>query len=214
MIQQFIFNPFQENTYILSDPETRQCVIVDPGMSNGAECQQLRQCIEQEGLIPVGVWLTHCHIDHELGTGFLAEQYGLTVSGPKGDYTGLPTPEMQAQMFGMPLSSRIEPVGQDIQEGTVLSIGQLKVEVRDIPGHSFHGLCYYLPSEKILLTGDVLFFHSIGRSDFGPMMGCDGEALVDGIRCKLLSLPADTMVYPGHGPCTTIASEIRSNPYF
>ena len=207
-------NSFSENTYVLADAESNECVILDPGMSNEQEWTVVRDCISSHGLKVTGIWLTHCHVDHELGTKYVSKEYNLPVCGPIEDYEKLPTARLQALFFGIPFANSVVPVTVNINEGDKLHIGQIEVQVFDIPGHSHHGLCYYLPSEETLFTGDVLFCRSIGRSDFGPSMGCDGEALVDGIRCKLLNLPPTTIVYPGHGPTTTIADEVEQNPYF
>ena len=214
-IKCFVNNAFQENSYVLIDEQSHQCVLIDPGMSNDQEWQTMLGFLDDERLTPVAVWLTHCHIDHEMGTGYLTEHYdGLAISGPVDDYACLPAPGMQAQLFGIPCQKEVTPVTHNIKEGDVLHLASTEVRVFDIPGHSHHGLCYYVPEASVLFTGDVLFCGSIGRSDFGPAMGCDGEALVDGIRCKLLALPPQTHVCPGHGPMTTIASEVEHNPYF
>lgn len=214
IIKCFVNNPFQENSFILIDESTRQCVLIDPGMSNQQEWERVKSFIEQEQLTPVEVWLTHAHVDHLMGTGYLADAYGITVAGPLTDWTQLPPAEMQGQLFGVPVNHPVVPITHNIKEGDKLLFGNTEVQVLDVPGHSFHGLCYYVPAEKVLFSGDVLFYCSIGRSDFGPQMGGNGELLVEGIRTKLMSLPSDTQVYPGHGPSTTIQNEITYNPYF
>ena len=213
-VKQFIFNAFQENCYILSDEVTRRCVIIDPGISNAFELKSVTDYIDHEKLTLERVLLTHCHIDHVMGTGFLADAYAVPICGPVDDAERLPDAEQQSRLFGVPIPSKIAPITHNLNEGDRLKIGDSDICVYDIPGHSNHGLCFYLPNEKMLFSGDVLFYGSIGRSDFGPSFGCDGEALVDGIRCKLMSLPPDTTVYPGHGPLTTIGQEIQINPYF
>ena len=168
-VKQFIFNAFQENCYILSDEVTRRCVIIDPGISNAFELKSVTDYIDHEKLTLERVLLTHCHIDHVMGTGFLADAYAVPICGPVDDAERLPDAEQQSRLFGVPIPSKIAPITHN---------------------------------------------KSIGRSDFGSSFGCDGEALVDGIRCKLMSLPPDTTVYPGHGPLTTIGQEIQINPYF
>ena len=213
-VKQFIFNPFQVNCYLLADESTKECVLIDAGMSNQRELRAVTDFIGQEKLTLKAVWLTHCHLDHVMGTGLLANAVDAPIGGPVEDSLGLPDAESQARMFGLMLSNEVAPLAKNIKEGDVLKVGETDVQVLDIPGHSYHGLCYYLPTEKVIFTGDVLFYCSIGRSDFGPHYGCDGEALVDGIRCKLMSLPPETVVYPGHGPATTIGQEIKCNPYF
>lgn len=213
-IKTFVNNPFQENTYVVSDNDSKECVVIDPGMSNEWEWGKVCDYLNQEGLTLKAIWLTHCHVDHEMGTGYLADAYGVSVSGPLEDYLQLPTAEMQAQLFGVPFGKAVVPVTINIKEGDHLRLGGCEVEVYDVPGHSHHGLCYYFKSEEALFTGDVLFYGSIGRSDFGPAMGGNGELLVEGIRSKLMSLPPSTQVYPGHGPATSIGFEITHNAYF
>lgn len=213
-IKQFSFNPFQENTYLLIDDPTKTCWIIDPGMSNRWEWSAMKDYLVQNGLTPKRVLLTHCHVDHLMGTGFLKEEYGLLPEGPVEDYVGLPTPVQQGQLFGVGYEKEVVPVAHNIKEGDTLSLGASELQILDIPGHSHHGLCFYFPTEKVVFSGDVLFCGSIGRSDFGPQMGCDGELLIQGIQTKLLALPPDTVVYPGHGPSTTIEQELMCNPYF
>ena len=214
IVKQFVFNAFQENCYLVADEETRHCAIIDPGMNSAREMQAVADYIGQSGFTLERVLLTHCHLDHVLGTGWLADVWPeVPIGGPVEDGERLPSAEMQSRMFGMPVAHKTVPLTANVNEGDRLKIGQIEVQVYDIPGHSFHGLCYYLPSEGVLFTGDVLFCCSVGRSDFGPGFGCDGEALVDGIRCKLMSLPPETTIYPGHGPSSTIGQEITYNPY-
>lgn len=214
IVKSFVNNAFQETTYLLIDQDTRQCVVIDPGMSNDREWAVVQSFLDAERLTPSEVWLTHAHVDHMMGTGYLSERYGLTIAGPIGDFEQLPTALMQSQLFGISLSKDVAPLTRNIVEGDHLKVGNLEVEVLDVPGHSFHGLCYYVPNEKVLFSGDVLFYCSVGRSDFGPRMGGNGELLIEGIRSKLMSLPPDIQVYPGHGPSTTIQNEITYNPYF
>ena len=213
-IKCFSFNPFQENTYLLIDESTQSCWFIDPGMCNQHDWGVVKSFIEQEGLKPAKVLLTHCHVDHQMGTGYLKEAYGLQPEGPVEDYAALPTPAQQSQLFGVGYEKEVVPVAHNLKEGDTLSFGSSEVLIIDVPGHSHHGLCFYLPQEKFVFSGDVLFFGSIGRSDFGPQMGCDGELLIQGIQTKLLALPPDTVVYPGHGPSTTIEQELMCNPYF
>ncbi|MBQ7237297.1 MAG: MBL fold metallo-hydrolase [Bacteroidales bacterium] len=212
-VQRFVFNPFQENTYVLYDTVTKQCVVIDPGMCHLREWDEMKDWLEARGLTPTLLLLTHCHLDHMLGSGYLAEKFGLMPSGPLEDYEKLPSPQHQAMMFGLSCPSTISPVVKNIKEGDEIPFGDTTIQVLDISGHSFHGLCYYLPKEKLLFSGDVLFYGSIGRSDFGEEMGGNGERLIEGIQCKLLSLPQETVVYPGHGPQTTIGQELQINPF-
>ena len=212
-VKVFVSNPFLENTYVLSHPETREALIVDPGMMTDAEWQHIRDYLTEQQLHVVRILVTHCHIDHMMGTGYLTEWCDAPVCGPVDDQLRLPSAERQFQLFGLSCLHPLTGIGRNLNEGDRFSFGSSEVQVLDVPGHSFHGLCYYFPNEKMLFSGDVLFYCSIGRSDFGPGMGCDGEALVDGIRTKLFALPPETRVYTGHGPATTIGQEIACNPY-
>lgn len=214
IIKTFVNNPFQENTYILSDQTTKECIIVDPGMNNDFEYRVVNDYLSSEGLILKAVWLTHSHVDHQMGTGFLAEDYQVPILGSIEDATQLPDVHLQSQLFGVHVGKQPVRITQNIKEGDKLKIGHTEVLVLDVPGHSYHSLCYYIPADKILLSGDVLFCCSVGRSDFGKQMGCNGDLLIEGIRSKLMTLPPDTNVYPGHGPSTTIQNEITYNPYF
>ncbi len=213
-VKVFVNNAFQENTYVLSHPDTHEALIIDPGMSNDGEWTAVRRYLEDVQLTLVKILLTHCHIDHLMGSGYLADWCSVPMSGPKGDEASLPDYTKQFRLFGLPCQHPVTQVDVNVQEGDVLPFGPSVIEVRDIPGHSYHGLCYYFPAERVLFTGDVLFRCSVGRSDFGPRMGCDGQSLLEGIQTKLLSLPHDVVVYPGHGPSTTIDEEITYNPYF
>ncbi len=212
-IKVFVNNPFQENTYVVSDPSSKECVVIDPGMSNEWEWSKVNAYIAEQQLSIKAVWLTHCHVDHEIGTGYLTKEYEVPVAGPLDDFVQLPSAQMQAQLFGVPFDQEVSPITRNINEGELLQLGANEVVVYDVPGHSHHGLCYYFKDEGVLFTGDVLFYGSVGRSDFGPAMGGNHELLIEGIRSKLMSLPPDTQVYPGHGPVTSISFEITRNPY-
>ncbi len=213
-VKVFVNNPFQENTYVVSLPDSHRAIVIDPGMSNEREWLQVKAYLEENRLQVERILVTHCHIDHLMGTGYLAEWCNAPLCGPIEDEHKLPPSSLQFRMFGLPSSSRIVTLNSNVNEGDLLHLDTSPIQVLDISGHSFHGLCYYFPEQKMLFSGDVLFYCSIGRSDFGPNMGCDGEALVNGIQTKLLSLPAETKVYPGHGPATSVLQEINYNPYF
>lgn len=214
IVKTFTFNPFFENTYVLADAETREAAVIDPGMSNAQECQAIAGWLQSEGMKVTKVLLTHCHVDHLMGTGFLHDQLGAVICGPEDDQLRLPSAPLQAQLFGVPLSSVTSPIAVNINEGDTVTVGNEALKVFDVAGHSHHGLCYYLEKGKMLFTGDVLFCESVGRSDFGPAMGGNHEQLIEGILCKLMSLPSDVKVFPGHGSQTTIGHEQNHNPFF
>lgn len=212
-IEQIVCNAFQENCYVAWDEATKMCAIIDPGMATEYEWAKVRDYIKQNELTVVHILLTHCHIDHLLGTGFCIAEYGLPVSGPLIDQKHLPSPEMQAGLFGVGLRTQPEQVTCGMSEGNDIKVGDITVRIMDCPGHSFSGLCYYFVEAGVLFTGDVLFQGSVGRSDFGAEMGCNGPQLSEAILHKLFVLPRETKVYPGHGPMTTIGYEYDYNPY-
>lgn len=212
-IQTFVCNSFWENTYLVYDTETKEAVLIDPGCSNEAEWIPIKTTIVRLGLQMKHLLLTHGHVDHILGTEWPVKEYDMAVCGSVDEMKRLPSAEIQAQLFGLRLQSRPVAVTGDLKEGDRLTLGNFRLEIIDVPGHSPHGLCYYLPEAGILFSGDVLFAGGIGRSDFGTAFGCDGRALVEGIIGKLLTLPSATQVFPGHGASTTIGAESANNPY-
>lgn len=212
-VRTFTCNPFWENTYVCFDPESRDAALIDPGCADEGEWTPIATFIAAEGLKVRHILLTHGHVDHTLGTAFATRAYGLGVSGSLDEMLRLPDAETQARLFGVPLTARPAAVVHDLRDGDTLIVGDHTIAVIDIPGHSPHGLVYYLPKDGILFTGDVLFEGSVGRSDFGPAFGCDGRALVEGIRTRLFVLPHATLVWPGHGGPTTIGAERANNPF-
>ena len=212
----FCCNPFQELCYVAWDEATRHAMAVDPGMCCDAEWNKVHRFLLDNELTLDGVLITHNHADHIMGTGYITRQYpGVPVYGSMEDQNHLPSVAQQNVMFGIDVEHHYAPISHNLMEGDELSLGNAaegpssvhRIQVLDCPGHSHHGLCYYFVDDQILFSGDVLFAGSVGRSDFGPMMGCNGPLLIDGIRRKLLTLPADVRVYPGHGMNTTIGYE-------
>lgn len=209
-IKAFVFNMFGINTYVVWDQESRQAMIVDPGMIDTAEQQILTDYIDANHLSVTHLVNTHMHLDHIFGNDFTRRAYGLQVEANKSDEPLGLNREAQARRFG--LRGDFPPIGIDrsLDEGDTISLGDSEFIVLHIPGHSPGSIVLYNKKYGFLLSGDVLFRGSIGRTDLA--MGNHDE-LVEGIRTKLLTLPPDTTVYPGHGPATTIANELRSNPY-
>ena len=207
-IELFVFNPFQENTYLLYD-HTGECIIVDAGCQEQEEKDQLLSYIDENELKPVKLVNTHCHVDHVLGVAFLSRQYNLPFYFHAGDKHLLPASKNPAELFGLTLETPPEPEGF-LNEGDTVSFGESTLKVIHIPGHSPGGILLYSPEQKFILSGDVLFRESIGRTD---LPGGDYDSLVNGIKEKLLVLDPDTRVYPGHGPDTSIATEKEVNPF-
>ncbi|WP_430813183.1 MBL fold metallo-hydrolase [Carboxylicivirga sp. RSCT41] len=202
-------NPWQENTYILSD-ETKECVIIDPGCLAPEERESVARFIEDKGYKPVRLLQTHMHLDHVFGSKFIAEKYNLKLEAHKDDeFWGEQTVEYAAN-FGMELDSNPPAIGNYLNEGGTINFGNSELEVIHVPGHSPGGIVFYCKEDKIAIVGDVLFRESIGRAD---LPGGDFETLVSNIKSKLLVLDDDVKVYPGHGPESTIGHERTNNPF-
>lgn len=221
-ISTFVCNPFQEQCYVLWQDDSSSCLVVDPGCCNDFEWDLIHQHLQQHGLVPEAVLVTHSHCDHVMGTGYVRRDYpNVVIYGSEEDQNHLPPVYLQNRMFGVETDIHHDPITHNLSEGDELlwpiepapMQAQHRIRVIDCPGHSHHGLCYYFPDDQLLLSGDVLFCHSVGRADFGSAMGCNQQLLLEGIAQKLFTLPADVVVYPGHGPKTTIGEENLCNPY-
>lgn len=208
-VHSFVNNPYQENTYILFD-ETKQCVIIDPGMYTAAEQNAVTKFITEQKLKPVHLLNTHCHIDHVLGNKFIFDTYGLKPQLHEGELpllTAVPS-YAPAQGFHYEVSPLPEKF---LPETGSINFGSSELKIIFAPGHSPAHLCFYSEADKILIGGDVLFYGSIGRTD---LPGGNHAQLLSNIREKLFVLPDDTVVYPGHGGETGIGFEKQHNPFF
>ena len=184
-IKTFTFNPVQENTYIIYN-ENNDCIIIDPGCYFDSEKEELTAFIKNHKLEPKLLLNTH-----------LLEKEILEMAPASGLMFNLPFDNYQGDVIYL-------------KEGDVISLGDDKLQVIHAPGHSPGSICFYCEKQNFLIGGDVLFQNSIGRTDlpYG-----DHDALIKNIKEKLFKLPPDVTVYPGHGPETTIGSEIKGNPY-
>ena len=207
-VHKFVFNPFQENTIILSD-ETKDCVIIDPGCYEQHERDQLARYVEDNKLNPVKLLNTHCHIDHILGNYFVAEKYGLELGMNELDIPTLESGLKVAQMYGFQGYQLSPEPAYFINEGDVIEFGNSKLEVLFTPGHAPGHIVFYSTEDKFVINGDVLFQGSFGRVD---LPGGDLATLKKTILEKMFSLPEDMVVYTGHGNETTIGIEKASNP--
>lgn len=207
-IKSFVCNPYQENTYILYDDEGI-AAIIDPGMYGPHEEKQFKAFIEAEGLKPEQVFNTHCHIDHVLGNRYVYEQYGLLPQFHEGELPLLIGVQNYAPQMGIRYDT--SPIAESfLPEVGRVNFGQNELVLIFAPGHSPAHLCFYSPKEGLVIGGDVLFRGSIGRTD---LPGGNHQQLLDNIRDKLYTLPEETVVYPGHGPETTIGYEKKNNPF-
>ncbi len=202
------FNPFQENTYIVFD-ETKECIIFDPGCYDETEKMRLVNFIEQEGLKPIRLINTHCHIDHVLGNRFVAEKYNLGLEIHRGELPVLESTVSYGAFFGLTVEPSPEP-SLFLEEGDMVTFGNSELEVLFTPGHSPASISFFSKKDNILIAGDVLFYLSIGRTD---LPGGNHAMLIKSIREKILPLGDEVIVYSGHGPKTNIGFERMNNPF-
>ncbi len=206
----FVNNPWQENTVVLYD-ETGEAAVVDCGCFSREEEAGLQEFLELKSLRPVLLLNTHLHPDHIFGNNFMKEVYGLSTKAAREDDFLVDGAVEVASMLGIKGIAQPPAVGEFLQGGDTVRFGQSEMVVIAVGGHSPGGLCFYSERDKLLLSGDVLFAGSIGRSD---LPGGNGKDLIEGIRKKLFVLPEEVKVIPGHGPVTTIGEEKRHNPFF
>lgn len=205
----FEFNMLPVNTYVVWD-ETGQAAIIDPGCYYPGESNELADFISSKGLEVKLLLNTHLHFDHVLGNAFVEQTYHIKAHANNLDNPWIIYMAKKMAAFGIRYDGCISPIEPQnvLNEGDKVAFGNTEFEVFHIPGHSPGSIVFYNRAQNIVFTGDVLFQGSIGRTDF---QDGDGPALIRGIREKLLTLPENTVVYPGHGPATTIANE---KPYF
>lgn len=207
-LKKFVFNPFQVNTYVLYD-ETGECIIIDAACSSAPENEAISNFILNQKLKPVMLLSTHAHIDHILGNDFIATTYNLTLAAHPDGALYLENAMEYAQSFGLRLEKVCQP-GIHLVDGQILRFGNTTIHVLHTPGHANGSLCFLNNEANCVITGDVLFYQSIGRTD---LPGGDYDVLKKSIWNKLFVLPDQTVVYPGHGPETTIGSEKNNNPF-
>lgn len=207
-IVSFVFNPFQENTYLVSD-ETGECVIVDPGCYEKHEEEELVRRIEDAGLRVVMLLNTHCHIDHVLGNAFIRERFNVPLYIHPIEEPYLRAVSSYAPNYGF-FRYRESTPDAFLSEDEPIRFGNTAFKVLFTPGHSPGHVVFYHEESLSLIGGDVLFYNSIGRTD---LPGGNGSVLIESIHNKLFTLPDEVTVYPGHGPTTSIGFEKRTNPY-
>jgi hydroxyacylglutathione hydrolase len=204
-IDRFILGSFETNCYILrSSTDAKKCIVIDSEVGDGA----LVDFLKENGLQPEAIVLTHGHLDHIYGIPSLRTEYpNIKVYIHKLDEDMLIGARPASPIAS--LSVNYGP-GQIIKDGDELHFAGITLRVLHTPGHTPGGICLYSQADDVIFTGDALFAGSIGRTDF-PLG--DYEHLISAIKTRLLVLPDRTVVYPGHGPQTTIAEEKATNPY-
>lgn len=206
----FQFSLFGINTYVVFDKISKECVVVDPGILTKEEENVMSEFIEKNGLSVTNVVNTHLHLDHAVGNSFIKDRYKVPVLANEKDMPLGERMQQQADMFGLRGSFDGAGVTGFLYEGDEITVGTGKLKVIEVPGHSRGSIALYDEKDGFVITGDALFNGSIGRTD---LPGGDYNTLISSIKQKLMILPDSTIVYPGHGPATTIANEKAMNPY-
>ena len=210
-VRTFQCNMLQENCYVVSD-ETREAVIIDCGAFYKEENAAISQYIEQQQLNPVHLLCTHGHFDHNFGVQYLNTAYGLQPELHADDeFLYNASWEQAGEMLGVAFNNdSMPPVGHYLTDGERITFGTHQLQALHTPGHSPGGMIFYCAEEKVVFTGDTLFRMSVGRTDLHR--GSWGD-LINSLQTIVAQLPADTKVYCGHGPHTTIGDELRMNPF-
>lgn len=209
-IAKFEFSLFGINTYVVYDPKEKKAAIIDPGMINREEEEAMERFIERNSLEVTSIINTHLHIDHAIGAAFAKNKYKVPLFGHKDDEFLASRLRQQAEAFG--INAEVEDMSIDtyLEPGDKIKVGGGELEVIHVPGHSPGSIALYDKEGGFVITGDALFEGSVGRAD---LPGGNGEQLIKSIKDNLLPLPDSTVVYPGHGPSTTIGRERAANPF-
>lgn len=209
-IKRFEFNMFPVNTYVLWD-ETKETVIIDPGCFYEEEKQILKDYITDNNLTVKHLLNTHLHLDHIFGNPFVEKEFNISPSANKADEFWIEEAPKQSRLFGFELKEKPIPIQHYLYDGDVVTFGNNLLDVIHVPGHSPGSIVFYNKTEHCMFSGDVLFQGSIGRAD---LTGGNFDELIEHICSRLFVLPQQTVVYPGHGPSTTIGNEKKNNPFF
>ncbi|MDO5074717.1 MAG: MBL fold metallo-hydrolase [Bacteroidales bacterium] len=210
-VQVFTCNMVEENTYIIHDTATREAAIIDCGALYPHEQKNLLDYIQEHELRIVHLLNTHGHFDHVFGLQWASETFGVRPMLHQAEETlYLAAEEGLKLFFPHPFPLPVPPIGKLLQEGDSIPLGEHNLKVLFTPGHTPGGVCFYDEQAAVLLAGDSLFQENIGRCD---LPGGNLSTLLQSLRDKLLPLPDAVVVYPGHGPSTTIGHERKYNPY-
>lgn len=209
-LDSFVFNPFNENTFIIYDEETRECVIIDPGCVSQEEENRLYGFLDSHQLKPLMIINTHGHVDHVVGNNAVKRRFGIAVAAHPDTHPDIVQAKRQAVWLGMQPVGDIDLPDVALEDDQEIKVGNGILEVICTPGHAKGSVSLYAPVEGWVLTGDALFSRSVGRTD---LPGGNFEELNESIRTRLYTLPNETEVFPGHGESTSIGEEKDFNPY-
>ena len=208
-VKKFTFNPFSENTYVVTD-EFKNAVIIDPGCYYKAEHNELDNYVLKNNLKLKSILHTHSHLDHMFGTAYLADKYNLDLWICKEDLVTYQSYEKVCEVYGVPITFSPNPTPKFFDLKQLIQIDGIKFEILFVPGHSPGHVAFYNKENNFLINGDCLFENSIGRTD---LPGGNHQQLIDSIKNEIFILPDETLVYCGHGNETTIKAEKSSNPF-
>lgn len=216
MIKRFTFNHYEVNCYVVFDDrvpttgEKRQCAIVDPACEASFEDSQLLQYLDEQRLTPTMVLLTHAHVDHIAGLRQVCEHFKLPVTMHRDGRKLLRQAEAYGAIMGFAVDNMEDLDVVEIDDGEVLKVGGLDVECRYVPGHCPGSMCFVVAADRAVITGDALFHFSIGRTD---LPGGDYATLIDKLKTRVMTLPDDYTVLPGHGIESQIGKERKYNSF-
>jgi len=205
IVERLVVGPLQTNCYIVGDADTGEAIVIDPG----GDADRILEALERLELKVKMIVNTHGHFDHIMANRGLVEATGAPLAIHAADNGMLSNPLRSFALFVGKV--RLSPGATVLlEEGSTLTVGSHELQVLHTPGHSAGSISLWCPAQKVVFSGDVLFNMGIGRTDF---TGGSHKTLLQSIREKLFSLPDETVVYPGHGPQTTIGYERAHNPW-
>lgn len=206
-VHSLTYNPFQQNTIVIES--NGECIVIDPGAYSEEEKADFLSFLKREDLKPNRLINTHCHLDHIFSNGLVAQTFGLELEIHPEELEMLKAAPQVGMSYGIPTPPSPEPK-KWLEVGEYISFGEEKLKILFTPGHSKGSVSFYSEAGQYLIGGDVLFYESIGRTD---LPGGDFETLMNSIKNEILTLPDEVMVYPGHGPVTTVGHERNHNPF-
>ena len=209
-VTRFENSPCGENVYLLWNEMSKHALVIDPGMMSGEERDAITHFIEEQNLVIKQVLLTHCHVDHIASARWIAQHYQVTIAASEADAPLANALEEQVQRFHLRLDASPLSIDQYLHEGDSLMLDDEEIKVIETPGHTPGGLVFYVANASIAFTGDSIFMGSVGRTD---LPGGNMQQLINALRDKVLTLPDETVLAPGHGPTTTVAQEQAHNPF-
>lgn len=209
-VVQFQFSQFGVNTYLVIDDATSIAAVIDPAMVFAQEETSFSDYVVKEKVDIQQVINTHLHLDHCFGMDYVKSKYNAPLKAHGDDAILGEILDQQYQMFGMAPRGRKVEIDITLRDNDVIDIGESHLQVIATPGHTLGGICLYSAADKILFSGDTIFKGSVGRTD---LPGGSHSRLISSINQKILSLPQDVRIYPGHGPSTTVGDELRHNPF-